>query len=190
MPLSRANSFARTRIIHYVSHVMYYPWVSNLQKNGWGYFCACVDLFIREIRGEAPTMANRGRRKPSASPRKPKPKEFSKQDNTCTICLDRLNEPKLLPCFHTYCKACLEGLLRRSPEDKQITCPQCHSIHSLPNGGVGGFSDDRVLENALDFHSFKESQEKSVSLPCSMCTEDDPAIAHCSTCSKFLCESS
>ena len=120
-------------------------------------------------------------------PNQPKPKEFLSEDVTCTICLDRLKEPKLLPCFHTYCKACLEGILRRSKQ-QQITCPQCRSSHLLPTGGVDGFPNDQVLENALDFHSFKESQKEESTLPCSMCTEDDPATAHCSTCGKFLCD--
>ena len=120
-------------------------------------------------------------------PSEPQPKTLLSEDLTCIICLDRLKEPKLLPCFHTYCKACLEGILRRSKQ-QQITCPQCRSSHLLPTGGVDGFPNDQVLENALDFHSFKESQEKESTLPCSMCTEDDPATVHCSTCGKFLCD--
>ena len=111
----------------------------------------------------------------------------SREDLACAICLDRLKEPKLLPCFHTYCKACLEGLLRKS-KNEQITCPQCRSTHPLPTGGAGGFPDDRVLENALDLYTLKESQANDAALPCSMCTEDDPSVAHCSTCGKFLCD--
>ena len=111
----------------------------------------------------------------------------SREDLACAICLDRLKEPKLLPCFHTYCKACLEGLLHKS-KDEQTTCPQCRSTHPLPTGGAGGFPDDRVLENALDLYTLKESQTNDAALPCSMCTEDDPSVAHCSTCGKFLCD--
>ena len=121
---------------------------------------------------------------------KSKPKEFSKEDLSCAICLDRLKEPKLLPCFHTYCKACLEGLpmLLRKSKNGQITCPQCRVNHPLPTGGVGEFPADRVLENALDAYALKESQAKDTTVPCSMCTEDDPSVAHCSTCGKFLCD--
>ena len=118
---------------------------------------------------------------------KAKRKKFSREDLACAICLGCLKEPKLLPCLHTYCKACLEGLLRKS-KNNQITCPQCRLNHPLPTGGVGGFPADLVLENALDFYTFKESQANDTTLPCSMCTEDDPSIAHCSTCSRFLCD--
>ena len=30
---------------------------------------------------------------------------------TCSICLDAYKEPKVLPCCHTFCRACLEGLV-------------------------------------------------------------------------------
>ena len=115
------------------------------------------------------------------------PKKFSREDLACAICLDCLKAPKLLPCLHTYCKACLEGLLRKS-KNGQITCPQCRVNHPLPTGGVGEFPADRVLENALDVYTFEESQVKHTAVPCSMCTEDDPSVAHCSTCGKFLCD--
>ena len=149
----------------------------TMGMGGATYFCACViKMATRKGRAALPSK-----------PKTVKSKEFSTEDLTCTICLERLKEPKLLPCFHTYCKACLERSLRK-PKKQQITCPQCRSIHPLPTGGVGGFPNDQLHENALDFHSFKESQEKESTLPCSMCTEDDPATVHCSTCGKFLCD--
>ena len=30
---------------------------------------------------------------------------------TCSICLDAYKEPKVLPCCHTFCRVCLEGLV-------------------------------------------------------------------------------
>ena len=30
----------------------------------------------------------------------------------CTVCLDNFKDPKVLPCCHTFCKKCLEGILR------------------------------------------------------------------------------
>ena len=45
-----------------------------------------------------------------------------------------------------------------------------------------------VSANALDFHSLKDKENITQSIPCSMCTEDDPVTTHCPACSKFLCE--
>ena len=106
----------------------------------------------------------------------------------CSVCLDHLKDPKLLPCLHTYCNACLQGILRKSRDKSNIQCPQCRSIHAVPSGGVNELPSDMVLANALDFHSLKEKEKSAQPIPCNMCTEDDPATTYCPTCSKFLCE--
>ena len=41
---------------------------------------------------------------------------------TCPICLDLFDDPRLLPCSHTFCRRCLQGThLVRS----LLTCPVC-----------------------------------------------------------------
>ena len=39
--------------------------------------------------------------------------ELSKREHSlrCSVCLDIFKEPKVLPCCHTFCKACLERIL-------------------------------------------------------------------------------
>ena len=32
---------------------------------------------------------------------------------TCAVCMEQFKEPKVLPCLHTYCKACLEKLVKK-----------------------------------------------------------------------------
>ena len=49
--------------------------------------------------------------------------EIFKSLVTCSVCYEVYNEPKILPCHHTYCKKCLERLFQSSEE--QIMCPQC-----------------------------------------------------------------
>ena len=114
--------------------------------------------------------------------------EVSKKELTCSVCLDSLKDPKLLPCLHTYCKGCLQGILRKSREKSSIKCPECRSVHAIPSGGVDEFPSDMVSANALDFHSLKDKEKITQSISCGMCTEDDPVTTHCPTCSKFLCE--
>ena len=40
----------------------------------------------------------------------------------CAVCLEQYKEPKVLPCLHSFCKTCLEGLLTK--ETKNIRMPR------------------------------------------------------------------
>ena len=46
----------------------------------------------------------------------------------CTICLEQYKEPKVLPCLHSFCKTCLEGLLPiKEGLSWRVDCPSCRS---------------------------------------------------------------
>ena len=52
----------------------------------------------------------------------------------CAICLERLKEPKVLSCQHTYCKRCLERLVTTSGRGKyEVTCPECRRKTEVRN---------------------------------------------------------
>jgi len=51
----------------------------------------------------------------------------------CSVCGGVLNDAKLLPCGHSYCLGCLEGLAGSAV---QLECPECHSNCSVPSGGL------------------------------------------------------
>ena len=68
---------------------------------------------------------------------------------TCAVCLSRYETPKVLPCLHTYCKGCLEDLVKKARDD-QVTCPQCKEKHQLPEEGVDGFKTYFTIKNLLE----------------------------------------
>ena len=45
----------------------------------------------------------------------------------CAVCLDQYTEPKFLPCLHTFCKRCLQGLLTHERAVWKLVCPTCRS---------------------------------------------------------------
>ena len=52
-------------------------------------------------------------------------------DQACTVCLELFTEPKVLPCCHTFCKKCLEGILEKAEEKEKLVCPQCRTEHEV-----------------------------------------------------------
>ena len=54
----------------------------------------------------------------------------------CAICLDQYKEPKVLSCLHSYCRGCLEKLVKRVAEKYTIKCPECRSETQVTKGAV------------------------------------------------------
>jgi hypothetical protein len=53
----------------------------------------------------------------------------------CPICMNRYDNPHVLPCQHTFCKTCIATLKSNSRnEDNKINCPICRESHQLSNG--------------------------------------------------------
>ena len=67
----------------------------------------------------------------------------------CSICLDIYDDPKLLQCFHTYCRKCLVKLVIRDQQgDFSLTCPICRQATPVPANGVAG------LQSAFQTNEF------------------------------------
>ena len=49
----------------------------------------------------------------------------------CPICMERLENPKLLPCYHTFCCSCIERLY--SEHHGRFPCPLCRSLFYAPS---------------------------------------------------------
>ena len=109
---------------------------------------------------------------------------------TCAICLEDYKEPKLLQCFHVYCKDCLERLVLRDQQGLSLRCPSCRRSTLLPPNSISG------LQPAFHIHHLFEIRDalvkvKKVKGPqktqCEKCTECD-AINFCRDCGQFICK--
>ncbi|XP_076466407.1 uncharacterized protein LOC143297796 [Babylonia areolata] len=98
---------------------------------------------------------------------------------TCAICLENFRRPKILPCFHTYCQSCLQGVAGSSPS---FPCPSCRAIVLLPPGGVGALKTNTYIESDLASTSASPPQRL-----CDVCTDDREATHSCLQCQQRYC---
>lgn len=70
--------------------------------------------------------------------------EILEEDLTCSVCYSLFSDPRVLPCSHTFCKTCLDNLLRASnnfsiwrPLRLPLRCPNCRRVVELPLADVG-----------------------------------------------------
>ena len=121
----------------------------------------------------------------------------------CTVCLDTYTDPKILQCFHVYCKKCLVKLIIRDPQGKlSLSCPICRQVTPVPPRGAAGlqsaFLVNPLLE-ILDQHKKAQASaqmvdsknESSFSRKSSTiyCSEHDQREVElfCETCEELIC---
>ncbi|XP_078594456.1 E3 ubiquitin-protein ligase TRIM71-like [Branchiostoma floridae x Branchiostoma japonicum] len=109
--------------------------------------------------------------------------EFDDQFLTCAICKDIFQDPRVLPCLHTFCTTCLEGL---TPTHDKLTCPIDREQVRLHGKGVGGLPRNFYVNNLLDFRNLQNSKRARVS--CQMCESAATIEGTCGDCRFLLCK--
>ena len=54
----------------------------------------------------------------------------------CPICLNELQDPRLLSCRHTLCYTCVKDYTEKGNYSDQLPCPVCRGVTVLYQGGV------------------------------------------------------
>jgi len=54
----------------------------------------------------------------------------------CSICCETFNDPRQLPCIHTYCLECIRGFSTDKLPGFKAPCPLCRKTFRIPDGGV------------------------------------------------------
>jgi len=95
-------------------------------------------------------------------------------DVECVICYNRLEDPLVLNCTHTYCKSCLLRL-------NHYVCPICRAPFTL--------GDDLTLSPCFEKIAWmgqNKPQEQTPKVTCQVC-EQSIADFWCENCSGYLC---
>ena len=103
---------------------------------------------------------------------------------TCPICYQLFNNPKYLPCHHSYCEQCLEKMQVQN----KIICPECRNEATVPAGGVKDLPNNFFINRMVDELILKRKVEGEEEVKCDECDEDEPVVAYCPECNSFLCQ--
>ena len=107
---------------------------------------------------------------------------------TCPVCLDLYTNPKTLPCLHSFCQECLEGLpLDKEGETYYLSCPTCRKHTELPEGGAGTFPVAFTLNNLKETHSLLKAIPVSDPQQETCNDHGKPLELFCETCETVIC---
>ena len=105
---------------------------------------------------------------------------------TCGICLDSYTEPKLLQCFHVFCKQCLERLVVRDHQGLSLHCPSCRRSTLLPPTSVSGLQTAFYLNHLFEVRDALEKVKEPQKTQCEKC-KNGIATSFCRNCGQFIC---
>ena len=110
-----------------------------------------------------------------------------KHEITCPVCQEFFQDPKILPCFHYYCKRCVLQLAAR---EQPFPCPECRGDTLLPPTGADGFPTAFFVNRMKSLHDAMEKVQGATSsgdLICEQC-RSDKAVAFCRHCAQYICD--
>ena len=108
---------------------------------------------------------------------------------TCPVCLDHYTNPKTLPCLHSFCQHCLQGLpLDKKNETYYLSCPTCRHCTELPEEGAGAFPVAFTLNNFKEiYNAIKKTADLSNLKEATCSDHGKPLELFCETCDTVIC---
>ena len=106
---------------------------------------------------------------------------------SCSVCMCTFTDPKQLPCLHSFCLHCLNGIQRTSGLHGKITCPECSRQFQIPgNGNPSELPTNFRINSLLDVLTIKECSTSNVK--CGNCDKRSAQTLYCFQCCSFWCE--
>ena len=106
---------------------------------------------------------------------------------TCPICLEQFTNPKILPCFHSFCLHCLEGVAPELVEGNLcLHCPTCRSPCPNPDKGLASLPPSFVINNLSEVYGLMKKVSGDQQVSCDNCDKTN-ANRYCKQCSMFFC---
>ena len=111
-----------------------------------------------------------------------------RKEAECPLCLETVNDPKTLPCLHSFCLKCLDELAGFARRQLQTTikCPVCLTSFQIPEeDSFNNLPTSFHLNRLVDVLALKDGSAQAQK--CSSCDENNTATCYCFVCQIFLC---
>ncbi|XP_009702199.1 PREDICTED: tripartite motif-containing protein 59 [Cariama cristata] len=112
------------------------------------------------------------------------------EELTCSVCYSIFEDPRVLPCSHTFCRNCLEGVLQLSsnfaiwrPLRVPLKCPNCRSIVEIPAAGTESLPVNFALKAIIEKYQQEDHSDVAT------CSEHyrQPLNVYCLLDRKLVC---
>ena len=108
------------------------------------------------------------------------------EEVSCSVCMTTFSDPKQLPCLHSFCLHCLEGILRASGRHDIITCPECRRERVPRSGNLKDLLTNFRINSLLDVLAIKECNFTGVKY--GNCDKRSAQSLYCFQCCVFSCD--
>ena len=109
------------------------------------------------------------------------------EEVSCSVCMSPFTDPKILPCFHTFCLHCLNELQRTSGKHGEITCPECRRKFQVPGSGYPkDLPANFRMNSLLDVMAIQKCNVDGVK--CGNCEKTSAQSFYCFKCCAFWCD--
>ena len=111
-------------------------------------------------------------------------------DLKCGICLELFQDPRSLPCLHTFCRECIQRSLNE--ENHSLKCPVCRANHELSEG-AGLLPVNQYALQELPLKRLQQQREDNGGphqlVECKSCGEQaGSVVAWCEECDAMICQ--
>ena len=107
----------------------------------------------------------------------------------CGVCSKSYNDPRILPCLHSFCQQCLHHEIEKCGSQQVFKCPTCERSTSIPVGGANVLPQNLHLGFEVEVAGYMSKIVSNSEVCCDECIDghNGPAVVFCCTCHQFLC---
>ena len=108
----------------------------------------------------------------------------------CGVCSKSYNDPRILPCLHSFCQQCLHCEIEKSGSQQEFKCPICERCLKIPVRGASGLPKNFYIGFEVEVAGYMSKIVSNSEVCCDECIDgrNGPAEVFCCTCRQFLCK--